>query len=145
MTATSQFRAVPEAELDAMLDQPFHPPVFTEAFTRDQYRSEYWTAHSAVTAALSILGTQDQIGDGDFCANDDYGDSRFIGIELSSQRLWRPELVPLVQTALAQQPQPYCVYFEHALYDEPHFYFLVHPSSVVGYFPTAAQRRAFGL
>lgn len=145
MTAISQFHAVPEAELDAMLDQAFYPPVFTDSYTRADYGSEYWTAHAAVTSALSILGTQDQCGGGDFCANDDYGDSRFIGIELSSRRLWRPELVPLVQSALAQQPHPFCVYFEHAIPDEPRFYFLVHPSSVVGYFPLPAQRGAFGL
>jgi hypothetical protein len=128
-----------------MLGQPFNPPAFTDAFTPDDFHSEYWAAHSAVTDALSILGTQDQYGEGDFCANDDYGHSRFIGIEFSSQRLWRPELIHLVQSALSKLPQPYCVYFDHDILDEPDFYFIAQSSIVFGYIPTATHRRAFAL
>ena len=76
--------------------------------------------------------------------NDDFSHSRFIAIELSSRRLWRPELVPLVQSALREQREDYVVYFEHVLPGERKFYFLVQPSGVAGFVPSAAHRAAFG-
>ena len=142
--AFPRFQALSEADFDALLSQPFNPPVFTGTFTEDAFREEYWAAQIAVTDALSMLGTQDQSGDGDFCVNDDPPQSRLIAIDLSSRQLWSPELVPLVQSALREPPQPYAVYFEHNLPDERKFYFLVQPDSVTGYMPKATHRQAFG-
>ena len=144
MAASPQFQALSEADLDARLGCPFNPPVFSDVFTEEMFREEHWTTRIAVADALAGLGTQDQSGGGDFCVNDDFSHSRFIAIELSSRRLWQPDLVTLVQSALREQPEDYVVYFEHVLPDERKFYFLVQPASVAGYVPSAAQRAAFG-
>ena len=144
MADLPKFQALSEADFDALLGRPFHPPVFTDTFTEDAFREEYWAAQLAVTDALSMLGTQDQSGDGDFCVNDDPAVSRLIAVDLSSRQLWCPELVPLVRSALLEQPQPYAVYFEHNLPDERRFYFLVQPASVTGYMPKTTHRQAFG-
>ena len=128
-----------------MLGPGFNPPIFTDTFTEDAFRSEYWSVHSAVVAALSTLGTQGWSEDDDFCANEDWGHSRFIGVELVSRRLWRADLLPLIQSVLLEQPQPYRVYLEHDLLDEPKFYLFVQPDIVLGYVPTEGHRRGFGL
>lgn len=139
------FHELTEAELDESLSGPFNPPNYSETFSQSNYSSEYWSVHDQVTAALTILGVHDQYGDGDFCMNDDFGDSRFIGIELSTKRLWRSELIPLLQNILQRQPQAYRVYITHDLLDEESFHLMVQPSDVAGYFPVTMHRRAFGL
>lgn len=144
-SAPVEYQQVTQSELEEMLARPFNPPAFSATFTKDEFSAEYWNVHRELMSALSILGDHDDYGNADFCMNDDCGFSRFIGIELTSKRLWRPELISLVRSVLKRQPEPYCIYLDHGLLDEPDFFILVFSTKVAGCIPTLQQQRTFDL
>lgn len=122
----------------------FNSPQLGENFSPEAFALEYWSVHKAVAKQLRTLGEEDDCGDRDFAMNQDYGFSRFIGVELSSKRLWSEQLITTLQDVLLQAPQEYIVYVDHSLLGEPLFFLLIKTEEVCGYSEDVGLFRNFG-
>lgn len=128
------FAFISEAELDAILDAPYNGPSFMDSFSRDDFSDEYWGYHARLVKRLYLLGRCSNFFENgrccltdfyDFTMNEGFGDSRCFDIELNDVRMFRSELLPLVQQTLATFDVPYQVTVHHDLLDYEPFYFVV--------------------
>src|SRR5687767_7208279 len=94
------YRCISKEELDRLLDRPYNPPEICDDREKKVFHDEYWATHHRCMDALMTLGTHDAFGDGDFCMNEDWYLSRGISVTLTSRKLWRMELIPLIQMVL---------------------------------------------
>lgn len=82
----------------------------TECFTKEQARSEYYDCLDKLIEMLERFGSHNKFGEGDFGTGDDwYGPHRSLGVELTSDRLLTPKLVPTIQALIHSFPHPYMV------------------------------------
>jgi hypothetical protein len=82
----------------------------TESFTEEQARSEYYDRRAELIAALERFGSHNAFGEGDFATSSDWNrPHRSLGIELTSDRLLTPTLVPTIQALIHSFPHPYIV------------------------------------
>lgn len=135
-------RLVSDSEFD-VLHRQFNPPAISETFSEQDFCDEYWSCHRVVEQALEILGRHNIYGEGDFCMNDDYGHSRHIAVSINSKRLWRRELIPLIQSALKGLSEDYVVWLSHDDLDESEFHILVWKDRAAGYFECAQHQFIF--
>jgi len=63
--------------------------------------------------------------------NEDWHLSRGVSVELTSEKMMRHELVPLIQHALSQLPEKYSVHLEHNIPDLEPVFILVETDKVL--------------
>lgn len=110
------------------LGQPFNPPAFNEQFTEDDFRDEWYAARGGLEAILSEFGDHDAYGNGDYNIGEDYGDSRFIGIEVNNPGILTPYFFNAVQSHLDSLHQTYTLYF--CSFYEPSLHILIRAKDI---------------
>lgn len=124
------YQPVDAARLDEILRKPYNPPKVNDEKDEEKFRKVYWRDHARVKSALDLLGKYDSYGDADFCMNEDWQLSRGISVQLTSEKMIRPELVSAVQYILKQLPEEYSVYIDHGLLDLDDFFLLIESDQV---------------
>jgi hypothetical protein len=137
------YKIVAQEEITQSLKLPFNPPVITDSFSEEDFRAEYWRVHGLVAERLRLLGEEDDYGEGDFVMSQDFGLSRFIGIELSSKKMWSKELLSVLNATLKEVSQAYRIYIDHDLDEEPLFFILVQRDDVIGHCEDRTLLRKF--
>ncbi len=123
-------QVIPGEQFNGILKQAYNPPTITCEADKRVFHDEYWGCHAKVKMALTLLGVHDAFGDGDFCMNEEWQLSRGISIELTSEKMMRPEFVPAIQHALKQLPEKYSVFVDQGLLDLENIFLLVQPDQV---------------
>jgi hypothetical protein len=123
---TLEFRVLTQEETDLLERTAHNPPIYTDAFTSDDFSREYWSVCDGLKARLEIFGEEWSLstGKGDFMMPESRGDSRWVYVNFVSTRLWRPEFVFAVADFLSSLKEDYRVGCLTELNDEE---FLNHP------------------
>jgi hypothetical protein len=136
-----QFRVLSQEEVRILETSPHNPPVYSEAFSEEDFQEEWLSVCRRLTSRLELFGevwTLDH-QTGDFILAYAIGPDRWIYLTFCSTRLWRPEFVPAVADLLRHLPEDYRVACVTELdedvdpyLDEPVVYLVISANSVGG-------------
>lgn len=110
-----------------MFEVPFNPPALGE----EGFDEEYLRAQDAVRLRLEKMGGVCDPMHGSFVMNDSHGRSRWMSVELSSESLVRPDLLPAIIETLNELPMTYAVYVSHECPEDPTFHLVVFRDRIV--------------
>jgi hypothetical protein len=128
---------------------PCNPPEYGVGFNEDDFANEYWSVHKRLESLLSALGYASQNaaagGSIDYYINMDYGDSRFIGLELHSRAMIEGQLLDAIWEFLENLPVAYTIAIS-CDFDEnlELFSIVITPDGAVGSFEIARTAKCFG-
>lgn len=134
------FHIISEKQADDLERAPHNPPVYSDAFSSDDFSSEWWSVRDALYRRLAILGDEWQLstGDGDYMLSESRGDSRWVWVTFTSTKLWHPEFVFAVADLLRRLPLDYrvgCVteLNDDEFMDRPLVFLVISSAAVFGY------------
>lgn len=119
--------AVSADAMNGLFKVPFNPPALGE----EGFDEEYLRAQDAVRLQLEKTGGVCDPMHGGFVMNDSHGRSRWMSVELSSEALVGPELLPAIIETLNELPMAYAVYVSHECPEDPIFHLVVFRDRVV--------------
>jgi hypothetical protein len=115
--SASIYQIIDVPELRSLLEEAYnHPQIPCEA----EKKAEYWTCHAKIRSTLEFFGKYGGFGDGDFVMND-VRQLRWIRVELTSEKLVRPELIPAVQHELKNFKEACAVLVEDTINEKSTF------------------------
>jgi len=88
-----KIRRISEEQVYERLDEPFNPPKFGDPDDESEFEKEWWDAVEMIGLILRKYGMESDYGDADFCLPEQISTSRGIGIELTSKRMLRHDLI----------------------------------------------------
>jgi hypothetical protein len=127
----------------------YNPPKYGADFKEEDFASEYWSVHKRLESLLGELGHASQnaanSGDVDYYINMDYGDSRFIGIEMHSRSMIGERLLDNIWEYIKSLPVAYLVALSCDFDEDLElFSIVVTTDGAVGSFEVAATAQRFG-
>lgn len=129
-----KFRIVDDkSEIKPLFKNAFNPPIFDSEFTEADFDAEYWKLHSAVCSELGKLGKFSNLGAGDFAMNESRGASRWLSVDLTTDKMWNGSLIKTIATTLTRCGQAYMVYVSHDQPRYPLFHILVSNDEAMGW------------
>src|SRR5688500_5321658 len=104
-----KFRVLTQAEAHVLETTSHNPPTYSDAFTEEDFRREWWSVCDRLAALLGIFGEPWTLDHqtGDYMLPEGSGPDRWIYINFCSTRLWRPEFVNAIADFLRHTPQDY--------------------------------------
>ncbi len=133
-------------EFNEEAERQFNPPAFNEAFTESDFYKEWKSIQKAIKEALLPLGFRSFNEDGDhYTMPDDWGYSRYQGIEINNKKMLDKRLVPTLQELLMRLPHEYEVVIEHDLLDAAPFGIIVRKGGIIAHQEAANILNRFGL
>ena len=134
-----RFRVISEAEVELFERAPHNPPLFNDAFTKEDFSREWWAVRTALKQRLELLGDEWRLstGSGDFMLSESHGDSRCVYLTFTSTRLWLPEFAVAVAHLLAGLPHDYSIgclteLNDEELFEHPLVYLVITSTTVLG-------------
>jgi hypothetical protein len=129
-----KFRIIDDkSEVEPFFKEAFNPPIYDSEFTEADFDAEYWKIHSAVRSELGKLGKFSNLGAGDFAMNESRGASRWLSVDLTTDKMWNESLIKTITTTLANSGQTYMVYVSHDQPEYPLFHILVSNDEAMGW------------
>jgi hypothetical protein len=122
-----------EAEIEAFFVEPYNAPIFDSEFSEEDFDQEYWRIYSRVRSELETLGEFANLGDGDFGMNATRGPSRWLSVDLTTDRMCNQALIPKIAAALQASEKSYMVYVSHQNPEYPLFHLLVSNNEAIGW------------
>ncbi len=102
-------------KVEEMLSTRFNPAILNSDEDEAIWREEYWDTHAILRAQLEGKWRYDPgfaDSSGDFTMNDDYGNGRFLAVEVRTKKMLNKELIEGMKAFLAKLPTAYCIYVD---------------------------------
>jgi hypothetical protein len=136
-----EFRVLTQKEAHLLETTSHNPPTYSDGFTEEDFRREWWSVCDRLAARLEIFGDPWTLDHqtGDYTLPEASGPYRWIYINFCSTRLWRPEFVAAIADFLRDTPQDYRIACLTELtdtadpdFEEPVVYLVISANSVEG-------------
>lgn len=129
--------------LHELQSKPFNPPVFGDHFSEIDFDREYWQVHEGLKNVFAELGFNNS--ESDYCINEDFSLSRFIGVEIRNRLMVARTTVDRITGFLGRLEQSYIVFLTCDFDESTELFFvLVMHDKVIGQFEKRETARAFG-
>lgn len=101
------FIPINEEQLYRKLNTPFNPPVIGSEADEEAFANEWHGVRRRLKTILDQFGENSLYGNADYVLGETLTLSRGIGFELTSDRLYCPELIHKLQELLKSLPESY--------------------------------------
>jgi hypothetical protein len=118
------FVPMTKAEVYDYLEQSYNPPALTEEFSEEEFFSEWHEVRDGLKEVLDQFGEYNAFVEGDYVISDSAALSRGINVEITSNALVTPDLVPTVIAFLKALPEKFEVEFDLETEESTHRLFV---------------------
>lgn len=142
MTLTS----ITNEDVRARLRKPYNPPLIDSEDDEKVFRDELHAVKNIISTVVSKRGTEDALGDADYCLSSDWTFSRAIAITVTSSNFLTLNLIEDIQAALKAAACDYEVYLSHFMRGVPKWDIFVNRSDCLVFGdPLQQDRKGLGV